>query len=192
VKTHLTLKAQSDLLRQFAFVDGLTGVFNRRYFDERLDGEWQRASRNGWPLSLLLIDVDYFKRYNDLHGHQAGDDCLRRIAQALRVALDRPADVLVRYGGEEFACILPDTDAAGALAVAQRLEQCIRAQAIPHGDSIVEGHVTASVGAATRPAGAEVSMAALLASADGQLYRAKAQGRGRACCDAVDGVAHSP
>lgn len=187
VKTHLTLKAQSDLLRQFAFVDGLTGVFNRRFFDERLHDEWQRSSRNGSALSLLLVDIDFFKRFNDLYGHQAGDDCLRRVAQALRGGFTRPADVLARYGGEEFACILPETDAAGALFVAQRLEQAVRAQDIAHGASTVGGLVTVSVGVATRLAGSEDSAGALLARADRQLYRAKAQGRRQVCADGSDG-----
>jgi diguanylate cyclase (GGDEF)-like protein len=179
VKTHLTLKAQSDLLRQLAFVDGLTGVFNRRYFDERLQGEWQRANRSAGPLALLLLDIDHFKAFNDLHGHQAGDDCLRRVALAVQGALKRPADVFARYGGEEFACILPETDAAGALAVAQRLERCVRALAIAHGGSSVGGLVTASVGVATRLEGGDDSITALLARADRQLYRAKSLGRGR-------------
>ena len=192
VKTHLTLKMQSDMLRQLAFVDGLTGVFNRRYFDERMVEEWQRASRNGTPLSLLLIDVDFFKRYNDLQGHLAGDDCLRRVAQALKAAVSRPADVLVRYGGEEFACVLPETDAAGALAVAQRLEQSVRALGIAHAGSDAGGTVTVSVGAATRLHRQEDAVAALIARADRQLYRAKAEGRARACGEATELIVRVP
>jgi diguanylate cyclase (GGDEF)-like protein len=194
VKTHLTLKAQSDLLRQLAFVDGLTGVFNRRHFDERLLDEWQRSGRNGAPLSLLLLDIDFFKRFNDLYGHQSGDDCLRCTAQALKGSLNRPADVMARYGGEEFACILPNTDAAGALVVGRRLEQCVRALRIAHGSSTAGPFVSASVGVATRGQDKDESIAALLARADRQLYRAKAQGRSQACADIDDATSaeHQP
>jgi len=110
VKTHLTLKAQSDLLRQMVFLDGLTGVANRRCFDERLDVEWRRAARSASPLALLMLDVDHFKRFNDCYGHQMGDECLRQVAAAIKGSLVRPGDVVARYGGEEFACILPATD----------------------------------------------------------------------------------
>jgi len=109
VKTQLTLKFQSDLLRKLVFLDGLSGVFNRRYFDQQLSAEWARSARNHSPLSVIMIDVDHFKLFNDRYGHQAGDDCLRQIATALKACLKRPADLVARYGGEEFACILPDT-----------------------------------------------------------------------------------
>ncbi|WP_395703798.1 diguanylate cyclase [Aquabacterium sp.] len=188
VKTHLTLKRQSDLLRRMAFIDGLTGLYNRRHFDERLQQEWLRAQRNGTPLSLLLIDLDGFKRYNDRYGHPAGDDCLRRVAQALALGLLRPADLLARYGGEEFAAILPETDAAGALALAQRLGQLVQALALPHADSPAGlPVVSVSIGVASRPAAAPGEPAGpqseLLARADRQLYRAKAEGRARTCSE---------
>ena len=118
VKTHISLKAQSDLLRQMVFIDGLTGVANRRCFDETLNVEWRRSVRNSSPLALLLLDVDHFKRFNDRYGHQAGDDCLRRVASAIKVHLLRPGDLVSRYGGEEFACILPATDFKGATTAA--------------------------------------------------------------------------
>jgi len=181
VKTQLTLKSQSDLLRQMVFTDGLTGVANRRRFDEKLTEEWQRSRRNGSPLSLAIIDVDFFKRYNDHYGHQAGDACLRRVAQALARTLKRPADMLARYGGEEFACILPETASEGALEVGKQLEACVRAERIPHADSTVHGSVTVSVGVAVRQGGGDDTIAHLLADADQQLYRAKAEGRGQAC-----------
>lgn len=192
VKTHLTLKRQSDLLRQMAFIDGLTGVFNRRHFDERLQQEWLRALRNGTPLSLLLIDLDCFKRYNDRYGHQAGDDCLRRVAQALQLGLHRPGDLLARYGGEEFACILPETEAAGALELAHKLCQQVHGLGIEHLDAPDGRHASISVGVAGRPrmaaGGGAVGLsddtaAALLARTDRQLYRAKDAGRGRACAE---------
>ena len=181
VATQLTLKAQSDLLRQLVFTDGLTEVPNRRCFDEKLNEEWQRSRRNGSPLSLAIIDVDFFKRYNDLHGHQAGDACLRQVAQALAATLKRPADMLARYGGEEFACILPETNSEGAFEVATQLEACVRAEQIPHGDSGVNVNVTVSVGVATREGNGNDTIAQLLREADKQLYRAKAEGRGKAC-----------
>ena len=181
VKTHLTLKSQSDLLRQLVFMDGLTGVANRRCFDERLDTEWRRAVRRDAPLALLMLDVDHFKRYNDCYGHQAGDDCLRRVASVIRHSSARAGDLVARYGGEEFACILPDTDLPGALLVAAGIEHRVRDLQIAHTDSDTAKVVTFSVGASARLLGADGDPAGLLALADAQLYRAKHSGRGRAC-----------
>jgi len=183
VRTHLTLKAQADLLRQWVYIDGLTGVGNRRYFDERLASEWGRARRGSRPLCVLMIDVDRFKRYNDRHGHQAGDACLRQIAVTLREGLRRPADLLARYGGEEFACLLPETELAGAIIVANDLERRLRSKAFPHQDSDVAPVTTISVGVAgTQSLSATGATAAdLVAEADRQLYAAKQAGRGRVC-----------
>jgi diguanylate cyclase (GGDEF)-like protein len=181
VKTHVTLKQQSDLMRQMVFIDGLTGVFNRRYFDERLASEWRRAQRNKSPLSLIMIDVDFFKRYNDRYGHQAGDDCLRQVAAALRAQLKRPGDIVARYGGEEFACLLTETDLPGTVEVARKLEQAVRDLRIAHAVSDVAEVVTTSLGAATRYPDMPSDWASLLALADEQLYAAKSSGRGRAC-----------
>ncbi|MBA3591393.1 diguanylate cyclase [Methylibium sp.] len=187
VRTHITLKHQSDLLRRMAFIDGLTGVFNRRYFDERLQTEWLRAQRNGSELSVALIDVDFFKRYNDRYGHQAGDDCLRQVTTVLEATLQRPADVVARYGGEEFVCILPETGLAGALALAQRLERAVRALGIAHAEGAVEGRVSVSVGVACKSAAAQGDPAGLLAQADARLYAAKEAGRARVCGSEVPG-----
>lgn len=187
VKTHLTLKFQSDVMRKLVFLDGLTGVFNRRYFDQQLVMEMARAVRNQSALSLIMLDVDYFKRYNDQYGHQAGDDCLRHIAATLKAGLRRPADLVARYGGEEFACILPETDFNDAMVMAHELEQRVRAQAIAHQDSDTAPVVTISLGVAGRQAGTPGDADALLAAADAQLYKAKNAGRGRAC-----GVALKP
>jgi diguanylate cyclase (GGDEF)-like protein len=181
VHTHLTLKAQSDLLRQWVYIDGLTGVHNRRHFDERLAAEWGRAARSGSALSLLLIDVDHFKRFNDRHGHQAGDDCLRRVAAALKSGLRRPCDFIARYGGEEFVCLLPDTASAGAVVLAEQLGAAVMALCIEHGDSPVAPVVTVSLGVCTQTAQLQGSAADLLRAADAQLYRAKSEGRNRAC-----------
>ncbi len=172
VRTQLTLKAQADLLRELAFIDGLTGVHNRRHFDERFIAEARRAQRSRSPLAIVLADVDHFKRYNDALGHLAGDDCLRRVAGALRTCLRRPTDLLARYGGEEFVSLLPDTDLAGAIGVAQLMEDTVRALALPHPG--VQGSVTISLGvsAGLQPTG-------LVAAADRALYLAKAAGRGR-------------
>jgi diguanylate cyclase (GGDEF)-like protein len=185
VKTHLTLKLQSDVMRKLVFLDGLTGVYNRRYFDQQLVMEMARAVRSQSALSLIMLDVDFFKRFNDYYGHQAGDDCLRQIASTLKSGLRRPADLVARYGGEEFACILPETEFTDAMAIAHDLEHQIRRQAIPHVDSETASVVTISLGVAGRNAGTPGDADALLAAADAQLYKAKNAGRGRACGDVL-------
>ena len=181
VKTHLTLKAHADLLRQMVFIDGLTGVANRRCFDERLGTEWLRAARSASPLALLMLDVDHFKRFNDRYGHLAGDECLRRVALAIKDGLLRPGDLVARYGGEEFACILPGTDFEGALAVGAGIEQRVRGLQIEHADSDVSNVVTISIGISMSLPERDGDPTRLLALADAQLYRAKHSGRGRAC-----------
>ncbi len=180
VRAQLTIKLQADLLREMAFIDGLTGVHNRRHFDERLDIEMQRAIRSRAQLAVVLADVDFFKRYNDAYGHLAGDDCLRKVARTLKACLRRPGDVLARYGGEEFACVLPDTDLAGALGVAEAMEAAVRALQMPHAKSDVMPVVTLSLGVAVTISG-RGDVGALLSLADEQLYKAKAQGRGKVC-----------
>ena len=181
VRTHLTLKAQADLLRQWVYIDGLTGVYNRRHFDERLAAESARAMRNGAALSVVLIDVDLFKRFNDRYGHQAGDDCLRRVATALKAGIRRPGDLAARYGGEEFVCLLPDTDLSGALILARQLGAAVQALQIEHADSAVAPVVTVSLGVSSKAGKSQGNAAALLREADAQLYRAKSRGRNQAC-----------
>lgn len=146
VRTHLTLKHQSDLWRSLALMDGLTGVGNRRHFDATLETEWRRCIRAGQPLALILVDVDFFKRYNDHYGHQAGDACLQSIASVLKAAFTRSHDMVARYGGEEFVCILPDTTLEGAEKQANELEKAVRALGIEHETSDVCGVVTISLG----------------------------------------------
>jgi diguanylate cyclase (GGDEF)-like protein len=183
VRTHLTLKAQADLLREWVYTDGLTGVHNRRCFDERLAVEWARAVRSGSALSVVLLDVDFFKRYNDCYGHLAGDECLRRLANALKACVRRPSDLVARYGGEEFVCLLPDTDLAGAMTVAEELGQLLFVQQIAHAESSVAKVVTVSLGVCCKPAGPSTGGCAetLMREADAQLYVAKARGRHQAC-----------
>ncbi|MEJ7138495.1 diguanylate cyclase domain-containing protein [Amphibiibacter pelophylacis] len=185
VRNQVTLKHQADLLRGWVFVDGLTGLFNRRYFDHRCALEISRSLREHSPLTVMMMDVDYFKRYNDHYGHQMGDDCLRRVAWALKRALRRPADVLARYGGEEFVCVLPSTDFEGGMLMAQRFNQAVLEQHLPHAASDVATHVTISVGVCTRQTGpghdVPALTAALMHGADRQLYKAKTEGRHRVC-----------
>ena len=182
VKTHLMLKLQSDVMRKLVFLDGLTGVFNRRYFDQQLAMEMARSVRNQSPLALIMLDVDFFKRYNDHYGHQAGDDCLRQIAATIKEGLRRPADLVARYGGEEFACILPETDFDDAMTLARDLELRVRNKNIPHAASDAATTVTISLGVAgRRGVNSSGEAGALLATADAQLYLAKNSGRGRAC-----------
>ncbi len=186
VHTHLTLQRQTEVLKRLVFIDALTHAFNRRYFDERLAEEWGRAQRTGRPLGLILIDVDYFKQFNDVNGHQRGDDALRQVAQALKGTILRPGDVVCRYGGEEFACLLPDTDLDGALQVAQRMKLAVRELAIGHPASAVDQVLTISAGVAVRTPTSRGDAAALLALAAAQLYRATAEGRARVCHAVLD------
>jgi diguanylate cyclase (GGDEF)-like protein/PAS domain S-box-containing protein len=158
--------------------DSLTGLANRRRFDETLQAEWQRGARAARPLSLAMLDVDWFKRYNDHYGHQAGDECLRALAGVLGAQAHRISDLAARYGGEEFAVIAPDTDAAGMLRLAESIHTALEALALPHAESPL-GRVTVSIGLAVLVPGDAASPAALLRLADEALYRAKAQGRNR-------------
>lgn len=166
-------------LRRLSSVDGLTSVANRRMFDEALTREWSRGVRHASQLSLLMCDVDYFKQYNDSYGHQAGDECLKTVAQTLAARVKRPTDLVARYGGEEFAVLLPDTDAEGALKLAEAMRQAIQALGANHAGSPL-GSVTMSVGVASMIAGrSEPGSAGLVKAADEALYEAKRGGRNR-------------
>lgn len=179
VKTHLELKSQRDYLRQLSQIDGLTGIPNRRRFDQALETEWLRARRNGLPLTLLMMDIDHFKRFNDTHGHLAGDACLKKVAQALSDAMYRPGDFVARYGGEEFACILPECDAAGAREVSRHCLENVAALDVREAISDDRVSVTLSIGGATLIPRERMAPTALLEQADSLLYQAKQQGRNR-------------
>jgi diguanylate cyclase (GGDEF)-like protein len=181
VKTHLELKWQRDLLDSLSHLDGLTGIANRRSFDERLDLEWRRAVRFGESLSLAIIDIDNFKIYNDTHGHLAGDECLRRVARTLADTLNRAGDFIARYGGEEFVFLLPGIDTEGLQAITEKLRANVEALHIPHGASDVSPWVTVSAGAARCYPSPGISPTTIIDSADEQLYRAKKLGKNRFC-----------
>jgi diguanylate cyclase (GGDEF)-like protein len=177
VRTQLRLKQQSELLESYAFRDGLTGLANRRAFDERATAEWNRCLRAWLPLSAIMIDVDHFKLYNDSYGHAGGDECLREVAQALALRVQRAGDFVARYGGEEFVVLLPGTDHAAALGVGEGLRSSVEALGLEHRASKVTDHVTISVGVATsNPAGMGGSPG-VLEAADSMLYACKAAGR---------------
>ena len=166
-------------LSELAVRDGLTGLYNRRHFDEVLEQEWRRLGRARRPLSLVLLDIDHFKEFNDLYGHQKGDEALMAVAKAAEFAVQRPSDVSVRYGGEEFALVLPETAAAGAHSIAERVAAGIRDSGISHDASQVSSQLTASFGVATVVPGAGTTSQTLVALADEALYRSKNEGRDR-------------
>lgn len=177
VNTQIRLKQHSDLLESYAFRDGLTGLANRRAFDDRGDAEWNRCRRTASPLSAIMIDVDHFKLYNDSYGHGQGDDCLRSVAKALASRVHRSSDLLARYGGEEFVVLLPDTDHAAALVTGEKLREAVEQMRMEHRASKVTDHVTISVGVATAVPAEEGRLTALLEQADGMLYVCKSAGR---------------
>jgi diguanylate cyclase (GGDEF)-like protein/PAS domain S-box-containing protein len=174
-------KNLEERLEILAIEDGLTGLANRRRFDERLQVEWARALRDNKPLSLLMIDVDHFKPFNDQYGHPAGDECLRSVARVLAEEARRTTDLAARYGGEEFVLLLPNTDAAGCARIGERICRELRKAAMPHKRNLPSGLVTASVGGAVCWPGTErfTDHASLVEAADRALYAAKEGGRDR-------------
>lgn len=179
-RAHTDLRVANKRLEILAASDALTGLANRRAFDAAMALELGRAGRAGSPFSLLLVDADHFKKYNDHYGHQSGDACLKAIALVLKSALRRPADLAARYGGEEFALLLPDTDNEGAAAVAESVRAGVSALHLPHAQSPF-GRVTVSIGVATIVPRKRDKACALVEPADKALYRAKAQGRDTVC-----------
>jgi diguanylate cyclase (GGDEF)-like protein len=172
-------KKAEDQLKLIASMDGLTGIANRRHFDTTLDLEWRRAMRNATPLSLIMIDIDFFKNYNDLHGHLAGDSCLQKIAHTIRDSLRRAGNFASRYGGEEFIAILPDTNAEEAFLFAESLREKIENLDIEHKDSNVGSNVTISLGIYSLIPDKNRTRDELIGLADKALYKAKQGGRNR-------------
>jgi diguanylate cyclase (GGDEF)-like protein len=203
VGTQLKVRELTESLRLLATLDGPTGIANRRVFDDTLRAEWQRSRRSGQPLSLLMADIDCFKAYNDRHGHQTGDQCLRQVARALQSVTKRPADLPARYGGDEFVMVLPDTDPQGAVVVAQALMAAMQQLALPHGASSAGRSVTLSVGLCTFDAhnsraldaadsrfgsagGPALRAGDLLRAAQSALYQAKHAGQAQVWSMVID------
>ncbi len=173
------IEAAREELQRISFQDGLTGVANRRYFDDQAGLELRRAAREQRPLAVIMADIDYFKFFNDTYGHLAGDDCLRQVAQALAGRLKRPGDFLARYGGEEFVAVLPGADLDGAASLAEEMRQAVENLEIAHAQGASGGRVTVSLGvAAWTPAGGD-QLEPLVKAADQALYQAKQAGRNR-------------
>lgn len=176
-KTEQQLLEMQKKLEELSFKDGLTGVSNRRMLDSVLEQEWTDARRNSQPLSLIVLDIDYFKQYNDHYGHIQGDDCLKRVAKVLSTAATRSRDFFARFGGEEFVLVLPETDATAAHKIAERCRGLIFKEQIPHASSGVSQLLTISLGVATVIPTHHDSPTVLMDAADRQLYKAKQQGR---------------
>lgn len=170
-------------LKELSRIDSLTGLYNRRHFQEHLRQTWDRAQYDGDELSILMVDVDHFKKYNDRYGHPAGDECLRQVAEVLRSNLHRPDDLVVRYGGEEFIAVLPRTSASYALVVAERIRQAVEALQMRHESSSTALVVTVSIGVSSCRADVLLKDSQVIAAADHALYRAKHEGRNRICAE---------
>jgi diguanylate cyclase (GGDEF)-like protein/PAS domain S-box-containing protein len=173
------LQQARDELQRISLQDGLTGVANRRFFDSQSEMEWRRAAREGTPLAVVMVDIDLFKAYNDTYGHQAGDDCLRRVAQALQGEIKRSGDFLARYGGEEFVAVMPGVDLDGGLALAERMRFSVQALGLEHRHGLDGQIVTVSLGVASAQPAPGQDLSALVQAADQALYAAKQAGRNR-------------
>jgi len=190
VKTHINLKLAQDALVQLAATDGLTGLANRAFFDKMLTYEYARHARSGMELSVILLDIDHFKAFNDSYGHVSGDTCLREVAWAISHVASRATDIVARFGGEEFVLLLPETPLSGALILAEMVRTAISDLAMPHVGSRAR-HVTASVGVASRQVLPGSVPLDLVAEADKQLYAAKAAGRNQVVSRAVQPLGSS-
>ena len=179
VETTRELEEANERLERLSSLDGLTGIGNRRSFDERIELEWSHAIRSAQPLSLIMIDVDHFKLYNDRYGHQAGDDCLKKVALLISSTIHRALDLAARYGGEEFALLLPDTNMEGARGIAEKIRAGVEGMQIEHSGSQNNNFVTISLGVASKlPVNME-KFDSFVESADKAMYRAKSEGRNR-------------
>jgi diguanylate cyclase (GGDEF)-like protein len=188
VRNYLALHRAQTQAERLCREDALTGAAQRRYFEEYLDQEWRRALRTGFPLSLVLADLDQFRAYNERHGREAGDRCLRQVAEAIADCLQRTTDQVARYAGEEFACLLPETDLEGGLQLAERIRQEVLGLEIDHGASAVSPFVTVSLGVASIVPDTLGSTAQLLVAADRALVQAKEQGCNRVQQAAAGGI----
>ncbi len=177
-----SLENANDFLKLLSSLDGLTGIPNRRYLEEVLDKEWERNKTNVTPLSAIMLDIDCFKLFNDTFGHLAGDDCLKQVASIIRDAVKRPRDIAARYGGEEFIILLPETDKAGAMVIAETIRKSVREKEIPHPSSEISNYVTISAGYATIVPDGQFTPKDLIHEADIALYQAKRNGKNKVCC----------
>jgi diguanylate cyclase (GGDEF)-like protein len=178
-KAEVALEESNRKLEVLSTTDSLTGIANRRCFDETLTQEYARQARSGTELSLIMLDIDHFKLFNDYYGHVAGDECLRQIGRVMADCAARVADLPARYGGEEFICILPETDSDGAVGIAEKIRMSIQNLCIPHKESPVAKVITASLGVVTVTCSIGGSVVDIISQADAQLYRAKSDGRNR-------------
>lgn len=174
VKSHIQKKLQADILRELIFRDGLTGIYNRSYFDDYCPAQMSLSERSKRPLSILMIDIDFFKKFNDYYGHVEGDECLKQVATTIQSSLRRPTDIVARYGGEEFICVLPDTDKAGASEVADNICRAVFNLNIEHKESPYH-YLSVSIGITCRAN--EDTLDEIVSAADKRLYRAKSTGK---------------
>ena len=181
VKNHIELKLKSAKLEELSMCDSLTGIQNRRFFEEALEKNYKEMQRESGTLALIMVDIDFFKPYNDNYGHWQGDEALTKVARALKKTIKRPTDVVARYGGEEFVIILKNPDKEGAKKMANSLVEAVRELQLEHKFSSIATHVTISAGVAFKEKESSLSKEELLKEADEQLYRAKESGRDRYC-----------
>lgn len=187
-KADARLRAANHELERLSNEDGLTGIANRRRFDDYLRSEWKRGARQKSPLSLIIADLDHFKAYNDRNGHLAGDRCLRQVAKTIKTTVERPADLAARYGGEELAIVMPDTPPSGAAAIAQQIQKVIESLAIPHKTSDASSFVTLSMGLGTTVPSHKRSLDDFVEAVDVALYQAKRKGRNRSEAAQFDNI----
>ncbi len=180
VRNHIEMRQYFNHIENMSLIDPLTGIGNRRQFQERIEAELRRASRSGLPLALFMIDIDYFKQYNDSFGHIEGDNCLKSVALAISDSLKRGGDIVTRFGGEEFAVIAPEVPAEAGKMMAEKIRACVEEKRIPHPKSTASGFVTVSVGGTIHMPGARCETCDLIRKADEALYKAKNSGRNKA------------